>query len=105
MDLFSVEEYFAEIGMLPTDPYSSKFEEVGFETKNFLINSGSFFIFFWLSIFEYAGRKLIVFICVRSAKFRVCRRLGMMADNPTLGASLIRLMMQTYIDIFICSVL
>ena len=57
MDLFSAEEFFAELGMLETEAYSVKFEEVGFETKNFLVNSGSFFVFVILGLFEYLEEK------------------------------------------------
>ena len=105
MDIFSAEELFSKLEMAETQPYTAKLEEVGFETMNFLINSGSFFVFLLLGVLEYFGRKVLVFICTRFARYKFFRRVGLLVDKPTLGATLIRLAMQTYIDILICSLL
>ena len=91
--------------MTETSAFSPKFEEVGFETMNFLTNSGSFFVYLALGILEYVGRVILVFVCKKLARFRFFRRIGLWVDNPTPGATVIRLLMQTFIDLLICAIL
>ena len=105
MDLFSAEEFYRGLKMVEGEAYSDKFEEAGFEGMNFLINSGSFFVYLGIGIVEGAGRFLLSWICTKLARFRTCRRIGMHVDNPTFGATILRLFMQTYIDIFISAIL
>jgi len=44
IDILSGENFFADnFGFVETDPYTPILEQMGFETKNFMINSVSFF--------------------------------------------------------------
>ena len=106
MDVFSAEEYFATAGFIETPAYSDKLESAGFETMNFLINSGSFLVFLALTIAEFVFRLGITSIAVLFAnKSWICRKIGRAADKAKLQPNLIRLLLQTYIDVLICAIL
>jgi len=106
MDVFSAEEYFAEAGFIETSAYSDKLESAGFETMNFMINSGSFLVFLALTIAEFVFRLGITRIAVLFAnKSWICRKIGRAADKAKLQPNLIRLLLQTYIDVLICAIL
>ena len=106
MDVFSAEEYFAEAGFIETPSYSDKLESAGFETMNFMINSGSFLVFLALTIAEFVFRKGITSLAVYfGSRSGICRKIGRAADGAKLMPNLIRLLMQTYIDVLICGIL
>ena len=75
---------------------------MGFETKTFLINSGSFMVFFVLIWSKYSLKTVFNKLAVRFYKSKLMRHLGMMCHKPEYSASLIRLVIQSYIDIMIC---
>ena len=57
MDMFQGDDMYSNaFDFVATEPYSDGFEYFGYETKNFLINSGSFTLFLAI-IFLYEGFK------------------------------------------------
>ena len=77
MDILSGETLFAEYFYFKkTDPYTEALEQFGFETTNFMINSGSFFPILvgvgnWL-IFKY----LVNRACTRFYRIKLVRSVG-----------------------------
>ena len=60
MDMFQGDDLFSNaFDFTHTEPFSDSFEYFGYETKNFLINSGSFTLFLVL-IFLYTGFKWVL---------------------------------------------
>ena len=103
MDIFSAEQFYQNnFDFIQTDPLNQKFEQMGFETKTFLINSGSFMVFFVIIWSKYILKTLGNKLAVKYYKYKLMRKLGIMCHKPEYSASLIRLVIQSYIDIMIC---
>ena len=75
-DYFPITEIF-DMGFSPTEPWSTQFEKLNYETINFLEGMGSIQIFVWLGclfiliVFTIANLKRFCrcFVCVKLTKY------------------------------------
>lgn len=93
----------------PTEPLNENFEMFGISDKNFIMNSGSFFLFA-ISIVLYQAFKLVFHaIAVFFSRFRLCRLMGMKLYDTKkmqgLRYGLLKLLMESYFDIMLCALL
>ena len=78
MDVLSGEEFFrANFNFTETDPYNYNFEQFGFESMNFIYNSGSFLLIMTGIIAYYFIKFILVKVCVVFARFKIMRVIGM----------------------------
>lgn len=110
IDIFDGKEYYQTIfEVKETTSLNSNFELFDIEGKNFLINSGSYFIFFgFVIVFNLIEGILNIFAKVFS-KQRCCRKIGMKvwSKSQTLDIvnELFKLFIESYFDIAICIML
>jgi hypothetical protein len=77
MDVLSGEDLYEQTLVLKeTNPLNDKFDFMGMGSMNFVENSGSFLIMFVLIPVAFYFKRAINFICVRQARFRVFRMIG-----------------------------
>ena len=77
MDILQGEEFYrSNFAFVYTDPYTNSFEQFGYETMNFLINSGSALLILVCIIIYFICRWLVNKVCVLFAKFKVARKIG-----------------------------
>ena len=104
------EEFFTDsFNFTKTEPYTSSFEYFGYETKNFLINSGSF-NFYLITIIVYTLLKMLVNqVCVYFARYRTFRNIGVWAYNryprQTTQTAIIKLLLEAFFELCICQIL
>ena len=66
MDLFDLEDFYAKnMEFIETKPFNSKFEKMGFESKNFLLNSGSLMLFIIMIFVTFFFQKTCNFLAIR----------------------------------------
>lgn len=66
MDLFDLEDFYAKnLEFIETKPFNSKFEKMGFESKNFLLNSGSLMLFIIMIFVTFFFQKTSNFLAIR----------------------------------------
>ena len=87
-------------------PVNDHFELMGIEGKNFLINSGSFFIFFVGIIAFHAIQKILSWIAKYNSHREKFRKLGMVVHSKSyikvIITELFKLFIESYFDIAIC---
>lgn len=101
LDVFDGSTYYSEwFNFSEASALNSNFELMLIDTRNFLINSGSFYILF-VSIIAIRIIKLVISIVTRwKARFWICRRIGMLINvEDTIWAGLFRLHLEMYLDI------
>ena len=78
VDLLSGEDLYEKwLEMEPTSPLSAKFSELDYETKNFLLNSGSFFVMLTFVLLEPILRALINLLCLACRRYELSRQIGL----------------------------
>lgn len=78
LDIFSGEKLYELMFEFREDePLNEKFDQLDMGGKNFLMNSGSFFIMAFLIFFTFYLKRIINFICSKLARFRISRIVGM----------------------------
>ena len=89
-----------------TKPLNDNFEKLDYESKNFLTNSGSYFILCVIVAIYSLVKWAINTMALKCSRFRVARKTGMWAyeksyKNLTIH-SLLKLFLEVYFDITIC---
>ena len=103
MDLFDLEAFYEKnMEFIETEPFNDKFELMGFETKNFLLNSGSLMLFIIMIFVNFFFQKVANFLAIRFHKYSTWRKIGVKMYYTNFSSSMIRLIFQAYIDLFIC---
>ena len=89
MDIFDGGQFYhTYFGMNETVPFNVYFVVMGIDTQNFLINSGSYFVFVvCLMVFNILNR-LIVRIAIRYYRVETFRRIGIKLDAKLASSSL-----------------
>jgi len=101
--------YLSLFNFTESDPHTESFGMLGIETKNFLVNSGSYFIV----MFGILGFNLVYWflnsIAKRCARFKSCRRMGIKVYNEDYKSdstnNVIKLVLETHFDISMIAVL
>ena len=110
MDVFDGSGLYAQVfDFKPTEPLTPNFESFGISDKNFMMNSGSYFIFF-ISFFVINGSLFLINkISVWQAHRSIFRKIGMKVySNSYWGDtkySSLKLYMESYFDLTMCSFL
>jgi hypothetical protein len=106
-DIFSGEDlYEKHFTFQETTPINERFEEFGIGDKNFIMNSGSYLIMQLLIVVWHFVGKYLFKLCVKFARIPFFRRVGMMITPPdiqNLKIISIKLMLETYFDLAICT--
>lgn len=103
MDLFDLEDFYEKnMEFIETKPFNSKFELMGFETKNFLLNSGSLMLFIIMIFVNFFFQKICNFLAIKFHKHAFWRKIGVASFETEFSSSMIRLIFQAYIDLYIC---
>jgi len=110
LDIFNGRSLWAGIGLFKSEPVNTSFSDYGFESNNYLPNSGSIFIlqcgivFFY--IFKFA---LSMILAKRCGKHKAARQIGIWATEKSMRTSFLRaqrkLFMEGYFIISLCVVL
>ena len=89
---------------IETEPFNTKFELVGLETKNFLLNSGSFTIWIFIFVFNWTMRKIWKMNEKRVVSCKHGRRIGLRLNkvSSSLFANIVRLFFEYYFEIVQC---
>ena len=66
MDVFSGESFFEKnFVFMETDPLNERFEQMGMDSKNFIMNSGSYFILLLLIYVSFYGKRFVNWVCTK----------------------------------------
>jgi len=92
-----------------TSPINDNFELFGFGDKNFMLNSGSFFIIQIGFLFYFLGRWLLNLMAKRMSQFRLARNIGIWAHEQNvwlkMKTAFKKLMLESYFDIIFCAMI
>lgn len=108
VDIFDGSELYSMIfDFLPTNPLNDNFDLLGISTSTFLLNSGSYFVFFWGIIGQFCLIAVFNKICTYFPTNRRFRNLGVFLRTQefNLPAALTKLVLETYIDMVLASFL
>ena len=86
-------------------PLNENFELMGYENKNFLLNSGSFFIFLGLIVVYILSLKLIELFARCCPRKACCRRMGMSVFSKSKTTDVIRGSVKLFIESYFTLVL
>lgn len=82
LDIFSGEKIFSVLFVFrETTPLNAIFEKNGVDSKNYISNSGSFFIILIGLWIHHALIKLVIFLNKKLSRFSLSRRFGMWLDT------------------------
>ena len=110
MDVFDGSGIYASVfEFTESEPINDSFMLLGFNNKNFLINSGSFFIMLALILLSNFRRWLLNSFAVCNNRLRLCRRLGMGNYSQSYLWDIVKhlgkLSLETHFDISMCACL
>ena len=89
-----------------TVPFTSYYEQYGFQDMIFCNNSGPLISISILMMLNYIIWKIIHYLSIKLYRFRICRKLGMQAEsNLVLKTPYIALVLEGFIDINISTFL
>ena len=110
MDILDMQEYFqAWFIFKATTPMNVNYEFLGIGDKNFILNSGSYFVFVLSAFGGSLASYLINYCAVKASRFKCARIIGMKVYNPQnlkdfiLGN--IKLFFEAYFDLTMCAFL
>ena len=110
MDVFDGQNYYSQMfNFEETPPLNSNFEFMGVGDKNFVMNSGSYFIFMvGLVLGEYISY-LINMTAVRFSQYKIARTIGQYSYNKSYKNSvwdgMLKMFLECYFDLALCAVL
>ena len=110
MDILDGSGYYEEWFVFKeTDPHNENYEFLGISDKNFIMNSGSYFIVASGVIIITIAKYIINYLAVKLAKFKVARRLGMWAYQKTYFKNSVianlKLFLEAFFDLTLCAFL
>lgn len=97
-DLFQLTDY-VDFGFTETEPWSSKFEELGYETVNFMEGMGSIILFLWIGLIYLTIVAIVALVRRKTAcKFKPSWFRTMRAVDRTLG-----FLQGTFFETMVCT--
>jgi hypothetical protein len=105
LDIFSGEKLYELIFEFREDePLNEKFDQLDMGGKNFLMNSGSFFIMATLIVWTFYLKRFINFICSKLARFKIARIVGMYfhperEQESVMYQAALKLFLESYFDL------
>lgn len=105
-DIFDGNQIYENyLNLSETEPFNDKFESSGIDSKSFLPNSGSFFIFMILLVVTPIFEFIVNLICTKLAKYKIFRQIGIMVDKKHrlrfFRQSMLKLFLESYFEITI----
>jgi hypothetical protein len=106
IDIFSGDELYEAIFEFKTTyALNDKFDQYGMSNKNFIMNSGSYFIMQILIIVNFFMKRLIKYICKKFARIRVFRVVGIYINDASIESydqikkASLKLFLESYFDL------
>ena len=101
--------YFKWFSFVHTEPHNDMFEQMDIGDKNFVMNSGSYFILIFLMCIQLMACSLVNFLTARCPKNKRMRKLGMSVYyrnyKRSLLVGLLKLFLESYFDLTMCALL
>ena len=91
----------------PTQPLNENFRLMGISNMNFLLNSGSYFVFLSGILLNFAVLKCLNKLCTMSPRSARVRQVALLINSQmfNLGGAVLKLVMETYIDMVLSTFL
>jgi len=110
MDILDGKTFYQEwFQFVPTEPLNDNYAMMDIEDKNFMYNSGSYFILIAIIVAFNIGQEILNKIATLMPKFKWCRRMGMLvyAENwkKDISDEVSKLFLESYFDIAMCALL